>query len=51
MKNVFCIYFSVYVAFLLSVKEQSASAIIQFIILSLLEVFRSFGGYASMKFE
>ena len=34
VKNVFCIYFSVYVAFLLSVGEQGASAIIQFIILS-----------------
>ena len=34
---------SVYVAFLLSVSEQGASAIIEFIILSLLELFRSFG--------
>ena len=51
VKNVFCIYFSVYVAFLLSVREQGASAIIQFIILSLLEIFRSFGEYASMEFE
>ena len=51
MKNVFCIYFSVYVAFLLSVREQGASVMIQFIILSLLEVFRSFGGYESMEFE
>ena len=51
MKNVFCIYFAVYVAFLLSVREQGASAIIQFIILSLLKVFCSFGGYVSMEFE
>ena len=51
VKNLFCIYFSVYVAFLLSVREQGASAIIQFIILSLLEVFRSFWGYESMEFE
>ena len=50
-KNVFCIYFSVYAAFLLSVREQGASAIIQFIILSLLEVFRSLGTYKNMEFE
>ena len=51
MKIVFCIYFSVYVARLLSVREQGASAIMQFIILSFLEVFRSFGGHASMEFQ
>ena len=50
-ENVFSINFSVYVAFLLSVREQGASTIIQFIILSLLEVFRSFWEYASMQFE
>ena len=50
-ESVFCIYFSVYAAFLLSVREQGASAIIQFMILSLFEVFRSFGGYESMGFE
>ena len=51
MKNVFRIYFSVYVAFLLSVREQGACAIIQFIILSLLEVFRSFGDMKAGNFS
>ena len=49
VKNVFCIYLSVYVARLLSVREEGSTDIIHFIIWSLLQVFRNFVGYASMQ--
>ena len=51
VKNVFCIYFSVYVAFLLSVTEQAASAIFQYIILSLWRYFAVLGHIQACNFS